>query len=193
MIEDVLPTPVIIVGQVQDADTVVRQAVNAAGEITEASAAQIYAAAQNVRFGGVNSTPLFWTAAGGVSSAAVNVPWIPVVPVQAIEAGGAVPNAEIAPLDATRQIDVVLDMLIYSAAGGVCVVAMEEDHAGAPATCIPDWGAVTFTVGAGVTYFPKFVRCMTTNINVDIGLDGSASDLPANDDSFAFWGYYRYV
>ena len=132
--------------------------------------------------------------ADGVAIAGTNPgPWNPVVPVQAIEAAGAVPNAEIAPLDATRRIDVILDMLVSSAAGGVCVVAMEQDHAGTPAACTPDWGAVTFTVGAGVTHFPGFVRCMTSAANVDIGLDGSASDLPANDDSFTFWGYYRYV
>ena len=133
-------------------------------------------------------------AAAGAAMVAYGIrAWVPVTPVQAIEAGGAVPDRELVPLDATRQIDVVLDCLIYSAAGGVCVLAVEEDHVAAPAACIPDWGAVTFTVGAGVTYFPAFVRCMTTNINVDIGIDGAASNLPANDDSFTLWGYYRYV
>ena len=185
------PTPTFTIGHMDSASRVRLGSATGGMPVVEASAAATSAGVGQMNGKFPPSFPLGAAADGTIITSFQ--PWVPVVPVQSIEAGEVCPNAEIAPLDATREIDVVLDLLVSSAAGGVCVVAIEEDFAGAPAACIPDWGAVTFTVGAGVTYFPKFVRTMTTNINVDIGLDGSASDLPANDDSFTFWGYYRYV
>jgi len=117
---------------------------------------------------------------------------VEIAPVQVIRAGGAVANQQLAPAAAAKTAEVAIYISFYSAAGGTFTLAIAEDHAGTPAAPIPDWNTApkTFVLPAGVTTWgPFYIMCSTANKS--LGLDGSASDCPADGDSVTFWGHYR--
>ena len=109
---------------------------------------------------------------------------------QTIQAGGAVPDAQYIGATASKYNDFLFYISFYTAGGGTFTLAIEEDHAGTPAALVPDWGAIALTLPAGVTTLGPF-QANNQNDNKTLGLDGSASSFPANDDSITVWGDYR--
>ena len=197
MIEDVPPIPVIIVGHAQTADTVVRQAVNAAGEVTEASAAASSNVLAQIREY-LETFPFNSDSDGGLHT--TGGPWIPFAPITVTADGaGNPPATQLAPLNAGNFIDVMIWMENDLAAGaGEYIHRFRTDPLGAVggiAAVDPVFAAVVIpTVANSIT--PKHAyghRMITTVVANAYGIaDGANGDWPLNAN-VTYSGFYRYV
>ena len=194
MIEDRPPQPVIIMGADDGADAV-PSIVNAAGEVTEASAAGIAAVAGQTQRGNANQSPLTFTAAG-VGLYGTVVPWYPIVPV-AVTADGAgnPPATEIIAAAAGQAFDIMLFWKCDTVAAAGQNIMRFREATGAPAAVVPPWAAVVVPTAAGET-FPNDtygVRVRTVNDALNFGVaDGANADWP-NGAICTFWGFYREI
>ena len=200
MIEDKPPIPVIVVGQAQADDTIPRQVVNAAGEVTG-----VYDATINSRNLITNRamsliSPLACTAAGANLVGEAIFSWIPITPVTVTADGaGEPPATQLVPLNAGNLIDVMIWMENDLAAGaGEYIHRFRTDPlaaVGGIAAVDPVFaGVVIPTVANSVS--PKHAyghRMITTAVSNAYGIaDGAIGDWPLNA-SVSYSGFYRYT
>lgn len=202
MIKNEPPTPVIIMGSQGSAgEVLVGTAADCGPALDIAGSAytllnSINAQTQNVRFITANESPLFWTAEGAVSSAAANVPWIPITPV-AVTADGAgnPPATEIVPLAVNDRLDVMLFIGVDTVSAANQYLFNFREATAAPAPVVPPWVDVEIP-SAARGHHPDHTygfRMITTNVNVNFGVaDGANADWP-NAATCIFTGFYRLI
>ena len=197
------PSPVLQMGNMDLAGRIRPNVTNAAGAITEASAAGISALVSQLRDlqrGMVGNDPWQWTA-GGVrieDARAVNI--IPFAPVTVTADGaGNPPATAIIPLVAALNLDVMLWMVPDDDSGaGQYIHRFRTDPlaaVGGISAVDPAWAAVVIPAVAGIVSPPNTWghRIMTDTVASAFGIaDGVNGDWP-NAASVTYYGFYRTV